>query len=65
MQIAPDDVTFAYLKDRPMAPSGPMWDQAVAHWRTLRSDPDAHFDKVVMIEGKDIAPTVTWYSTLI
>src|SRR5690606_35340376 len=58
--IAPDETTFAYLKGRPKAPQGEMWDKAVAHWRTLRSDEGAHYDKVVVIDGSEIAPVVTW-----
>ena len=44
--IAPDDVTFAYLKGRPLAPKGEEWDQAVAYWRTLQTDEGAVFDKI-------------------
>jgi 3-isopropylmalate/(R)-2-methylmalate dehydratase large subunit len=58
--VAPDDTTFAYLKDRPAAPIGERWDEAVAYWRTLRSDPDATFDKEVVIDAATIAPKVTW-----
>jgi 3-isopropylmalate/(R)-2-methylmalate dehydratase large subunit len=58
--IAPDETTFAYLKGRPKAPHGPMWDRAVAHWRTLRSDEGAHYDKIVTLEAGEIAPVVTW-----
>ncbi|QHL91317.1 3-isopropylmalate dehydratase large subunit [Sphingomonas changnyeongensis] len=58
--IAPDDTTFAYLKGRPMAPAGEMWDRAVAHWRTLATDPGAVFDRVVDIDAGDVAPSVTW-----
>jgi 3-isopropylmalate/(R)-2-methylmalate dehydratase large subunit len=58
--IAPDDVTFAYLKDRPMAPKGEAWEAAVAYWRTLATDPGAHYDKQVIINANDIAPSVTW-----
>ena len=58
--IAPDDVTFAYLKGRPMAPAGADWDAAVAYWRTLGTDPGATYDKVVVIDAADIAPSVTW-----
>ena len=58
--IAPDDVTFAYLKGRPMAPTGADWDAAVAYWRTLATDPGATYDKVVVIDAGDIAPSVTW-----
>ncbi len=58
--IAPDDVTFAYLKGRPEAPRGAAWDNAVAYWRTLRSDDDAVFDKEVRFSADDIAPMVTY-----
>ena len=58
--IAPDEITFAYLKDRPLAPGGDMWNTAVSYWKTLKSDPDAHFDSQITIEAKDIAPTLTW-----
>jgi 3-isopropylmalate/(R)-2-methylmalate dehydratase large subunit len=58
--IAPDETTFAYLRGRPHAPKGAAWEAAVAYWRTLRSDPGAHWDKVVTLRGEDIAPVVTW-----
>lgn len=58
--VAPDDVTFAYLQNRPRAPKGAAWDAAVARWRALVSDADAQFDRQVHIEAADIAPTVTW-----
>ncbi len=58
--IAPDEVTFAYLKGRPMAPQGADWDAAIAYWRTLPTDPGAHYDKAVLINAADIAPSVTW-----
>jgi len=58
--IAPDDVTFAYLKGRPMAPKGADWDAAVAYWRSLATDPGATYDKTVVINAADIAPNVTW-----
>ena len=58
--IAPDDVTFAYLKGRPVAPKGADWDAAVAYWRTLATDPGATYDKTVVINAADIAPNVTW-----
>ncbi len=58
--IAPDDTVFAYLKGRPMAPKGQAWDEAVAYWRTLVSDPGAEFDTSVTINAADVAPTVTW-----
>ena len=58
--IAPDETTFAYLKGRPFAPKGGEWDQAVAYWRTLHTDPGARFDKSVVIDATTIEPTVTW-----
>jgi 3-isopropylmalate dehydratase len=58
--IAPDDVTFNYLRNRPLAPKGEEWDRAEAYWRSLRSDEDAKFDIEVNIHGSDIIPTVTW-----
>ncbi len=58
--VAPDETTYAYLKGRPMAPKGAAWEQAVAHWKTLPSDPDAHYDKEVVLQAADIEPQVTW-----
>jgi 3-isopropylmalate/(R)-2-methylmalate dehydratase large subunit len=58
--IAPDDVTFAYVEGRSMAPKGADWDAAIAYWRTLATDPGATYDKVVVINAADIAPSVTW-----
>ncbi|HEX2795379.1 MAG TPA: 3-isopropylmalate dehydratase large subunit [Croceicoccus sp.] len=58
--IAPDEKTFAYVKDRPMAPKGADWDKALAWWQTLKSDPGAKFDKSVHVNAADIEPTVTW-----
>lgn len=58
--IAPDDVTFAYLKDRPESPKGADWDAAVAHWRTLVTDDDAVFDEEIVIDAADVTPWVTW-----
>ena len=58
--IAPDDATFDWLRGRPMAPSGAAFDDAVAQWRNLRSDPDARFDAVVHIDVANLAPLVTW-----
>ncbi len=57
---APDEKTFAYLKGRPMAPKGADWDAAIAYWRTLPTDAGAVYDKVVVINAADIAPSVTW-----
>src|SRR5213082_1829812 len=58
--VAVDEVTLAYLKGRPFAPRGELWDRAVAHWRTLKSDPDAKFDHEVTIDARSIKPQVTW-----
>mmetsp|Transcript_8374 Transcript_8374/g.12673 ORF Transcript_8374/g.12673 Transcript_8374/m.12673 type:complete len:799 (+) Transcript_8374:25-2421(+) len=58
--IAPDDITFDYLKGRPMSPSGEEWEKAVAYWRSIVSDEDAEYDKTVVVKASDIAPTVTW-----
>jgi 3-isopropylmalate/(R)-2-methylmalate dehydratase large subunit len=58
--IAPDETTFEYIKGRPMAPQGEAFDRAVEYWRTLPSDPGAHYDTVVTMDGSEIAPMVTW-----
>ena len=58
--IAPDEKTYAYVMGRPHAPKGAQWEAALAWWKTLFSDNDAHFDKVVTLRGEDIAPVVTW-----
>jgi 3-isopropylmalate/(R)-2-methylmalate dehydratase large subunit len=58
--VAVDDKTIDYVRGRLFAPKGPMWDQAVAYWRTLVSDPSARFDKVVKLAAQDIKPQVTW-----
>ena len=58
--VAPDETTFAYLKGRPMAPKGADWDEALAYWRTLPSDPGAVYDAVVTIDAAEIAPLLTW-----
>ena len=58
--VAVDDVTIEYIRGRPFAPSGDLWDQAVAYWRTLVSDPDAAFDATVELAAADIEPQVTW-----
>src|SRR5689334_17750491 len=60
--VAVDDKTIEYVKGRPMAPKGAMWDKAVAYWRTLVSDPGAKFDKVVTIDGTLIQPLARWGS---
>jgi 3-isopropylmalate/(R)-2-methylmalate dehydratase large subunit len=58
--IAVDETTINYLKDRPFAPRGENWDKAVAAWSNLHSDPNAHFDKTVVLDASDIKPQVTW-----
>jgi 3-isopropylmalate/(R)-2-methylmalate dehydratase large subunit len=58
--VAVDDTTIQYVKGRPYTPSGLAWEQAVAYWRTLQSDPDAHFDRVVELDASQIRPQVTW-----
>ena len=58
--VAVDDTTLAYVKGRPFSPQGVEWDQAVAYWRTLHSDPGAHFDLVVELDAAQIQPQVTW-----
>ena len=58
--IAPDETTFEYVKGRPHAPKGAQWEAAVAWWKTLRSDEDAHWDKVVTLDASEIVPVVTW-----
>ncbi|MFN0000260.1 MAG: 3-isopropylmalate dehydratase large subunit [Betaproteobacteria bacterium] len=58
--VAVDQKTIDYVKGRPLAPSGVAWDQAVAYWRTLQSDPDARFDAVVELDAGAIVPQVTW-----
>lgn len=58
--IAPDEKTFAYLKGRPMAPSGADWEAAVKWWQTLATDPGAQYDRVVLLDAADIVPNVTW-----
>ena len=58
--IAPDEVTFEYLKGRPHAPKGELWDAAVADWRTLATDEGATYDKEVFLDAADIEPYVSW-----
>jgi 3-isopropylmalate/(R)-2-methylmalate dehydratase large subunit len=58
--VAVDDTTIEYVRGRPFSPTGVEWDQAVAYWRTLRSDPDAHWDAVVELDASQIRPQVTW-----
>lgn len=58
--VAPDEVTFDYLKDREFAPKGEAWDRAVSYWRTLASDPDAVYDAEYRLDCSDLTPQVTW-----
>ena len=58
--VAPDDVTFDYLRGRDHAPSGAEWDRAVEYWRTLVTDPDADYDAEVVIDASSLSPYVTW-----
>jgi 3-isopropylmalate/(R)-2-methylmalate dehydratase large subunit len=58
--VAPDEATFAYLKGREFAPRGAAWEAAVAHWRTLASDPQARFDAEIRIDASSLQPQVTW-----
>ncbi|MFP5455934.1 MAG: 3-isopropylmalate dehydratase large subunit [Alphaproteobacteria bacterium] len=58
--IAPDEKTYAYIQGRPMAPKGAEWDKALAWWKTLPTDAGASYDKVVVIDAADIAPSLTW-----
>jgi 3-isopropylmalate/(R)-2-methylmalate dehydratase large subunit len=58
--VAVDDITLDYVKGRPYAPKGEQWDQAVAYWKTLHSDADAKFDRVVEVDGASIKPQVSW-----
>jgi len=58
--IAVDDTTIEYVRGRPYAPTGELWDKAAAAWRDLHSDPDAVFDRVVELRAEDVKPQVTW-----
>ncbi len=58
--IAPDETTFAYLKDRPHAPKGEDWQRALAYWSKLKSDSDAKFDKEITLDADQLSPFVTW-----
>jgi len=58
--IAPDEVTFDYLRWRPRSPQGKTWDAAVAYWRTLKSDADARFDRELSFDASRLVPLVTW-----
>ncbi|HET9536853.1 MAG: 3-isopropylmalate dehydratase large subunit [Mesorhizobium sp.] len=61
--IAPDETTFAYVKDKPRAPKGETWDMALDYWKTLKSDEGAHFDKVVVLDAAKLPPIVSWGSS--
>ncbi len=61
--IAPDDVTFAYLRGRKYAPKGEAFEQAVEKWKQLCTDEGAVYDRVIHMDGSEIAPTVTWGTT--
>ena len=58
--VAPDETTFSYVKGRRFAPGKEDWEKAAARWSSLPSDPGAHYDKVVQIDGSELAPFVTW-----
>jgi 3-isopropylmalate/(R)-2-methylmalate dehydratase large subunit len=58
--VAPDEATFAYLRGRPHAPQGALWDRAVESWRGLKSDADAVFDRDVAFDAEEVAPMITW-----
>ncbi|MBM6583238.1 3-isopropylmalate dehydratase large subunit [Microvirga sp. BT689] len=61
--VAPDETTFAYVRDRPFAPTGEMLEQAIAYWRSLRTDTDARFDAEITIDQELHAPMITWGTT--
>ncbi len=61
--IAPDETTFAYIKDKPRAPKGEALEQAIAYWKTLHSDEGAYFDKIVDLDAAKISPVVSWGSS--
>jgi 3-isopropylmalate/(R)-2-methylmalate dehydratase large subunit len=61
--IAPDEKTFEYVKGRPRAPKGEAFDMALDYWKTLRSDDDAHYDKVVVLDAARLPPIVSWGSS--
>jgi 3-isopropylmalate/(R)-2-methylmalate dehydratase large subunit len=58
--VAPDETTFAYVAGRPMAPKGAQWQAALAHWRTLASDADAHWDKIITLDLASLEPQTSW-----
>ena len=61
--IAPDETTFAYVKDKPRAPKGAAWDMALEYWKTLKTDEGAHYDKIVELDAASLPPIVTWGSS--
>jgi len=61
--IAPDEVTFAYVKDKPRAPKGKAWDMALEYWKTLKTDEGAHFDRTVVLDAANLPPIVSWGSS--
>jgi 3-isopropylmalate/(R)-2-methylmalate dehydratase large subunit len=58
--IAPDETTFSYVQGRPGAPTGAEWDAAVEHWQSLRTDPDATYDREIVLDASTMTPFVTW-----
>lgn len=58
--VPPDEITFAYLKDRDFSPKGAVWEAAVSYWKSLASDPDASFDHEIVVDSSAISPQVTW-----
>src|SRR5262249_16968106 len=58
--IAPDEKTYAYLRDRPKSPKGAAWDQAMRYWETLNSDDGAQFDRELKLDAGKLPPLVTW-----
>jgi len=61
--IAPDEKTFAYVKDKPRAPTGKAWDMALEYWKTLKTDEGAHFDRTVVLNAANLPPIVSWGSS--
>ena len=61
--IAPDETTFAYIKDKPRAPKGAAFEQALSYWKTLHTDEGAHFDKIVKLDAANLPPIVSWGSS--
>ncbi|GAA4123742.1 3-isopropylmalate dehydratase large subunit [Aminobacter aganoensis] len=61
--IAPDETTYAYVKDKPRAPKGKAWDMALDYWKTLHTDEGAHFDKIIVLDAGKLPPIVTWGSS--